>query len=100
VPAHRDEAVATEQRRLERAFSFGGRGVRDAGQFVDQRHDGADRPPAIQVGGDDDAGERVHDQDVEAGRVESASESRRGFGLLRRARTTGHHLLHRYPIFS
>jgi len=97
VSAHRHEAVGTEQRLLERAFPFGDRSVRDARELVDQRHDGPSGPPTVQMGGDDDAGERVHDQDVEAGGIQGAAEAGRSLGLLRRARAAGHDLIHLHP---
>jgi len=98
VPAHGDEPVRPEKGNLEWSLPDDGGGVGDSGELVDQRYDGADGPPAVQMGGGDDAGERVNDHDVEAGRIEGAPEARRGLGLLRRFSAAGHHHLHLHAV--
>ncbi|MBA3585593.1 MAG: hypothetical protein H0W36_13930 [Gemmatimonadetes bacterium] len=101
VPAHDDEPVRPEKGHLERALPAGGGEVGDAGELVDQRYDGADGPPVVQIGGDDDAGERVHHNDVGAGRVELIAKGRRRRGLIPRFRTTGNGGLHFHaPLFQ
>ena len=94
VLADGDDAVRPERRSLELPFALGDGRVRDAWQLVDQRDDGTNGPPAVQVRRVDDARERVHDHDVVGRGIENVPQTWRRPRLLLRARAGQDHLLH------
>jgi hypothetical protein len=80
VVAHGDEPVRAQQGLLNNSLAVS-LIAGDAGQLVDQRHDGSGGTPEIQVRVNRDAGEGVDHDRVVAGSVERGAESRGG-GLL------------------
>src|SRR5215207_3762412 len=72
----------------------------DARQFVDQRYNGPDGPPEIQVRGDHDTGQGVDHYHVEHGRVEGGAEVPGSSPLLPGRSPAGHDLLYIYTPAS